>query len=125
LGRSSGRPPRVWPVHCKGWATHRCRIASAAPRGLRYHAPIRQDRPRSRPRDAMPGVREGGSSMSRAALMLGAATLLLPALAAGQLVPPLAGAPASFDFAFANPGARSLGFGGAFVALADDATAAF
>ncbi len=31
----------------------------------------------------------------------------------------------SFEFSFANPGARSLGFGGAFVALADDATAAF
>lgn len=44
---------------------------------------------------------------------------------AQQLVPPLAGAPGSFDFSFSNPGARSLGFGGAFVALADDATAAF
>jgi hypothetical protein len=31
----------------------------------------------------------------------------------------------SFQFSFSNPGARSLGFGGAFVALADDATAAF
>lgn len=30
-----------------------------------------------------------------------------------------------FDFNFSNPGARSLGFGGAFVALADDATASF
>lgn len=30
-----------------------------------------------------------------------------------------------FDFSFANPGARSLGFGGAFAALADDATAAY
>ncbi len=30
-----------------------------------------------------------------------------------------------FDFNFSNPGARSLGFGGAFAALADDATAAF
>jgi long-subunit fatty acid transport protein len=29
-----------------------------------------------------------------------------------------------FDFSFSNPGARSLGFGGAFAALADDATAA-
>ncbi len=29
------------------------------------------------------------------------------------------------EFTFSNPGARSLGFGGAFVALADDATAAF
>ena len=29
------------------------------------------------------------------------------------------------EFSFSNPGARSLGFGGAFVALADDATAAF
>ncbi len=31
----------------------------------------------------------------------------------------------AFEFSFSNPGARSLGFGGAFVALADDATAAF
>jgi long-subunit fatty acid transport protein len=31
----------------------------------------------------------------------------------------------SFQFSFSNPGARSLGFGGAFVGLADDATAAF
>ena len=29
------------------------------------------------------------------------------------------------EFSFSNPGARSVGFGGAFVALADDATAAF
>lgn len=34
-------------------------------------------------------------------------------------------APATFEFSFSNPGARSLGLGGAFVALADDATAAF
>ncbi|MCP4204389.1 MAG: hypothetical protein GY769_20965 [bacterium] len=31
----------------------------------------------------------------------------------------------SLEFSFSNPGARSLGFGGAFIALADDATAAF
>ncbi len=31
----------------------------------------------------------------------------------------------TFQFSFSNPGARSMGFGGAFVALADDATAAF
>jgi long-chain fatty acid transport protein len=30
-----------------------------------------------------------------------------------------------FDFSFSNPGARSVGFGGAFAALADDATAAY
>ncbi|MCB1034726.1 MAG: outer membrane protein transport protein [Acidobacteria bacterium] len=30
-----------------------------------------------------------------------------------------------FDFSFSNPGARSLGLGGAFAALADDATAAY
>jgi long-chain fatty acid transport protein len=33
--------------------------------------------------------------------------------------------PRAFEFAFTNPGARSMGFGGAFVAVADDATAAF
>jgi hypothetical protein len=31
----------------------------------------------------------------------------------------------TLEFSFSNPGARSLGFGSAFVALADDATAAF
>ena len=31
----------------------------------------------------------------------------------------------TMEFSFSNPGARSMGFGGAFVALADDATAAF
>ncbi len=31
----------------------------------------------------------------------------------------------SLEFSFSNPGARSLAFGGAFIALADDATAAF
>ncbi len=33
--------------------------------------------------------------------------------------------PGVFEFSFSNPGARSMGFGGAFAALADDATAAF
>jgi long-chain fatty acid transport protein len=50
--------------------------------------------------------------------------LLLALLAAG----PLAAQPLTiprFDFSFSNPGARSLGFGGAFAALADDATAAY
>ena len=37
----------------------------------------------------------------------------------GLVGPPL------LQFSFSNPGARSMGFGGAFVALADDATAAF
>ena len=33
--------------------------------------------------------------------------------------------PSSFQLSLSNPGARSLGFGGAFVAIADDATAAW
>jgi long-subunit fatty acid transport protein len=33
--------------------------------------------------------------------------------------------PAALEFSFSNPGARAMGFGGAFAALADDATAAF
>ena len=47
------------------------------------------------------------------------------------LVPFLAGVasgqqqlPPTFEFSLSNPGARSMGFGGAFAALADDATAA-
>ena len=35
------------------------------------------------------------------------------------------GGPTLLQFSFSNPGARSLGLGGAFAALADDATAAF
>ncbi len=55
-------------------------------------------------------------------------TALASCLAAGavlaqelpeDVVPPI------LQFSFSNPGARSMGFGGAFVALADDATAAF
>ncbi len=48
-----------------------------------------------------------------------AGTLLL----AGQLQ--AQGGPTTVQFSFANPGARSLGLGGAFAAIADDATAAF
>jgi len=33
--------------------------------------------------------------------------------------------PPAFEFSFSNPGARAMGLGSAFVALADDATAAF
>ncbi len=40
-------------------------------------------------------------------------------VSAQQEVPP------TFEFSFSNPGARSMGFGGAFAGLADDATAAF
>ena len=35
------------------------------------------------------------------------------------------GGPLSLEFSFSNPGARSMALGGAFAALADDATAAF
>ena len=54
-----------------------------------------------------------------------AAALVLAALltAPGASAQTLAGN--RFNFNFSNPGARSLGFGGAFAALADDATAAF
>ena len=44
--------------------------------------------------------------------------LLVPAAGSAQVL-------TNIEFSFSNPGARSLGFGGAFVALADDATAAF
>jgi hypothetical protein len=45
--------------------------------------------------------------------------LLLAAGAAAQEVPVV------LEFSFSNPGARAMGVGGAFAALADDATAAF
>jgi hypothetical protein len=53
------------------------------------------------------------------ALVLIFSGLLAPAGVSGQeaFVP--------LQFSFSDPGARSMGFGGAFVALADDATAAF
>jgi long-subunit fatty acid transport protein len=44
---------------------------------------------------------------------------LVPGFSAAQEAPP------ALEFSFSNPGARSMGLGGAFVALADDATAAF
>lgn len=55
---------------------------------------------------------------------LGAAVLLAAVLStAGAAAQPLT--IPRFNFNFSNPGARSLGFAGAFAALADDATAAF
>ncbi len=52
-------------------------------------------------------------------LLFLALILVAGAGVAQEEAPPLA------QFSFSNPGARSMGFGGAFVALADDATAAF
>ena len=63
----------------------------------------------------MPGY---GTGWTRLALCGGLLALLVPAAGYGQVL-------TSIEFSFSNPGARSLGFGGAFVALADDATAAF
>lgn len=61
-------------------------------------------------------------SMRRLCLLLAVLTTLLslpdPAAAQPLTIP-------RFDFSFSNPGARSLGFGGAFAGLADDATAAY
>jgi len=47
------------------------------------------------------------------------AVIIAPVITTAQETPP------TFEFSFSNPGARSLGLGGAFAALADDATAAF
>ena len=44
--------------------------------------------------------------------------LFMPAVSTAQVL-------TNIEFSFSNPGARSMGFGGAFVAVADDATAAF
>jgi len=52
-----------------------------------------------------------------------ALTLLLVLLAPARILAQEAVVP--LQFSFSDPGARSMGFGGAFVALADDATAAF
>jgi long-subunit fatty acid transport protein len=58
-------------------------------------------------------------AMSRRVLWLLFLGLFLQGSAVAQ------GLPTTLEFSFSNPGARSMGFGGAFVALADDATAAF
>ena len=50
---------------------------------------------------------------------------LLSAFLVGGVAAAQVEAPPVAEFSFSNPGARSMGFGGAFVALADDATAAF
>ena len=52
-----------------------------------------------------------------------ATVFLASALVAGEVR--AQSGPATLQFSFSNPGARSLGLGGGFVALADDATAAF
>jgi long-subunit fatty acid transport protein len=52
-------------------------------------------------------------------MLAAAAAQLLPGSLVAQEAPP------ALEFSFSNPGARSMGLGGAFVALADDATAAF
>ena len=63
-------------------------------------------------------IRVEGLSRHTGVLILLLVELLAPAGVSGQeaLVP--------LQFSFSDPGARSMGFGGAFVALADDATAA-
>jgi long-subunit fatty acid transport protein len=53
------------------------------------------------------------------AVPLLSAMMLITRIAVAQEAPP------SLEFSFSSPGARSLGLSGAFVALADDATAAF
>ncbi len=60
-----------------------------------------------------------GLDIARRALLLAFAASLAAGSAAGQE------SILALEFSFSNPGARSLGLGGAFVALADDATAAF
>jgi long-subunit fatty acid transport protein len=54
-----------------------------------------------------------------AVILLPAAVMLVTGMVAAQEAPP------ALEFSFSNPGARSMALGGAFVALADDATAAF
>lgn len=54
-----------------------------------------------------------------ALVVVSIAVFLLPLPSIAQEAPP------ALEFSFSNPGARSLALGGAFAALADDATAAF
>ena len=61
--------------------------------------------------------------MIRKRLFIAFISLLVSGVVVAQDLP--SQGPPILQFSFSNPGARSLGFGGAFVALADDATAAF
>ena len=54
-----------------------------------------------------------------ALIVVGVAVHLVSGISVAQEAPP------ALEFSFSNPGARSMALGGAFVALADDATAAF
>jgi len=54
-----------------------------------------------------------------ALIVVSVAVHLVPGTSVAQEAPP------ALEFNFSNPGARSMALGGAFVALADDATAAF
>lgn len=63
-----------------------------------------------------------GLRPSKRGLVLGLLAILLALVPKDALAQ---GGPSTFRFSFSNPGARSLGFAGAFAALADDATAAF
>lgn len=58
-------------------------------------------------------------------LTCAAFTVLSPSPTHAQLLATRAQGTARFEFNFSNPGARSLAMGGAFAALADDATAAY
>lgn len=55
--------------------------------------------------------------------LISVATMVVALVSASQLR--AQGGPTTIQFSFSNPGARSLGMGGAFAAVADDATAAF
>lgn len=60
----------------------------------------------------------GQARRARAACFFCALSLIGAELVSAQAL-------TSLEFSFSNPGARSLGFGGAFAAVADDATASF
>lgn len=63
---------------------------------------------------------DGGQARWKVAIVLVAASITMyGGDVAAQEAPP------SLQFSLSNPGARAMGLGGAFVALADDATAAF
>jgi len=68
---------------------------------------------------AKPALVTGPVARFFALVIVSIAFQLSPGISVGQEAPP------ALEFSFSNPGARSMGLGGAFVALADDATAAF
>ena len=95
---------------------HLCGTVLGGHRTVHYNDPTEPSRgqafDRERGRDVKGSIRQSGLFVACCLLVAPGTTLAQSGFA-------------TIELSFSNPGARSLGLGGAFVALADDATAAF